>query len=83
MSEKIKTCGSCRHYIGGGDWNLCCELQYDLCYKDTVACNNYDFSQATIDRLEEERVKLARFVQKQLQQANARMEAQHGRVGEG
>lgn len=36
------TCESCKHYIGGGDWNLCCDLKYDLCYKDTYACNRYE-----------------------------------------
>ena len=35
------TCESCEHYIGGGDWNLCCQLKYGLCYKDTEACHKY------------------------------------------
>ena len=42
LQENVKfkqTCGSCRHYIGGGDWNLCCDLMYDLCYRDTVGCD--------------------------------------------
>ncbi len=37
-----ETCSSCEHYIGGGDWNLCCDLKYDLCYKHTPACENYE-----------------------------------------
>ena len=40
-------CVTCSHYIGGGDWNLCCELHHDgypfgfLCYEDTKACEMY------------------------------------------
>lgn len=37
-----KTCGSCTHYLGGGDWNLCCDQMYELCYKDTPACDKYN-----------------------------------------
>lgn len=43
-----KTCGSCKHYIGGGDWNLCCDLEHPeapcgfLCYKYTEACEKYE-----------------------------------------
>ena len=40
--EEKKTCGTCRHYIGGGDWNLCCDLMYGLCYRDTGACERYE-----------------------------------------
>ncbi|MBQ3502348.1 MAG: hypothetical protein IJA72_01625 [Clostridia bacterium] len=36
------TCEFCKHYIGGGDWNLCCDLRYDLCYEDTDACYKYE-----------------------------------------
>lgn len=50
-------CGDCKHFIGGGDWNLCCDIhhptpkevemgmRYDfgfLCYKDTNACDMFD-----------------------------------------
>jgi len=38
-----KTCVSCKHFIGGGDWNLCCDLKYDLCYEHTLACQKYEF----------------------------------------
>ena len=40
-------CGTCQHYIGGGDWNLCCDLPHEdcpcgfLCYEDTEACKDY------------------------------------------
>lgn len=23
-----KYCGTCDHYIGGGDWNLCCDIRH-------------------------------------------------------
>ncbi len=35
-------CESCKHFIGAGDWNLCCDLKYDLCYKYTPACTKYE-----------------------------------------
>ena len=36
-------CATCKHFIGAGDWNLCCDLKYDLCYKHTPACENYEY----------------------------------------
>lgn len=47
------TCGSCKHYIGGGDWNLCCSKKYDLCYETTPACDLYEYSEAKVLELEE------------------------------
>lgn len=47
MMEKNERCGTCKHFIGGGDWNLCCDLPHPdypcgfLCYEDTVACKDY------------------------------------------
>ena len=41
-------CGTCRHFIGGGDWNLCCDLPHPdcpcgfLCDADTLACEKYE-----------------------------------------
>ena len=50
-------CGTCKHYIGCGDWNLCCDIPHPttkekdrgmtfifghLCYEDTSACDMYD-----------------------------------------
>ena len=41
-------CVTCSHYIGGGDWNLCCDLKHEgypwgfLCYDDTEACDRYE-----------------------------------------
>ena len=34
-------CAFCEHYIGGGDWNLCCRQWYELCYADTEACEKF------------------------------------------
>jgi len=36
------TCATCKHFIGAGDWNLCCDLKYDLCYEHTLACSKYE-----------------------------------------
>ena len=43
-----KRCGTCKHFLGGGDWNLCCDLPHPeytygfLCYKDSIACDDYE-----------------------------------------
>lgn len=34
-------CRNCSHFLGMGDWSLCCDLRHDLCYEDTEACG-YD-----------------------------------------
>ena len=34
-------CVFCEHYIGAGDWNLCCNQYYGLCYDDTKACDKF------------------------------------------
>ena len=78
--SKVNYCGSCEHFIGGGDWNLCCDLPHEdypcgfLCYKDTVACDQYVFSQATVDREEEKRIELARYVQEMIKRKNEAMQ---------
>ena len=38
----MKTCFSCLHFLGGGDWGLCCDIRDILCHFDTEACNNYE-----------------------------------------
>ena len=53
----MNKCGTCEHYIGGGDWNLCCTIKHPtpkeqengmtfifghLCYKNTDACDMYE-----------------------------------------
>lgn len=35
------TCKDCANFIGGGDWNLCCKVNYWLCYEDTDACEKF------------------------------------------
>lgn len=45
---KIGTCKDCTHFIGCGDWNLCCTETHEgypfgfLCYEDTPACEKFD-----------------------------------------
>ena len=42
-----KTCGDCKKFIGGGDWNLCCTEKHEgypfgfLCYENTRACEKF------------------------------------------
>lgn len=59
----MKKCGECKHYIGGGDWNLCCQLKYGLCYRDTEACEKYEYSEETIRRLEEQDRKFIKYLE--------------------
>lgn len=59
------TCGSCKHYIGGGDWNLCCSKQYDLCYETTPACDMYEYSEANVLELKERKERLLEWLEKQ------------------
>lgn len=52
-----KTCGQCKHFIDGGDWNLCCTQKHPtpeekikgcsflfghLCYENTEACDLFE-----------------------------------------
>lgn len=52
----MNTCGKCVHFIGCGDWDLCCAIKHPtpaekeqglnfpcghLCYEDTEACDMY------------------------------------------
>ena len=50
--DKVLRCKDCKHFIGAGDWNLCCSnpprsqvswLGF-LCYSDTEACENFEES---------------------------------------
>ena len=45
VNPSSKHCYQCKHFIGGGDWNLCCDLKYDLCYKETNACDDFEEEQ--------------------------------------
>ena len=35
-------CLTCKHYMGMGDWSLCCDLKHDLCNENTPACEKYE-----------------------------------------
>lgn len=35
-------CKQCKHFLGMGDWGLCCDLKYNLCYEDTPACRKFE-----------------------------------------
>lgn len=54
--DKNKTCKYCVHFIGGGDWSLCCTESHDgyhfgfLCYEDTPACEKFS-QKLNIDKL--------------------------------
>lgn len=52
----MKTCKDCKHFIGGGDWNLCCDVHHPtpreaelgkffvyghLCYEDSEICDAF------------------------------------------
>lgn len=59
------TCGSCKHYIGSGDWNLCCDKMYDLCYERTPACDMYEYSEAKVLELKERKEQLLKWLEEQ------------------
>lgn len=50
-----KTCKDCAHFLGWGDWNLCCTEPHDgypfgfLCYEDTPACEKFVQKLHTLD----------------------------------
>ena len=47
--NEINRCGTCKYFIGAGDWDLCCSNPPErrvscfgfLCYETTPACENY------------------------------------------
>ena len=53
-TELPNTCKTCKNFLGGGDWNLCCKNPPKdqmswcgfLCYEDTPACENYKSNKA-------------------------------------
>lgn len=59
-----KICGTCVHFLNGGDWDLCCELEHEgypcgfLCYRHTQACENYE-ENSNLDELEKQRIEKA------------------------
>lgn len=36
------TCKDCKHFMGLGDFALCCDIKYGLCYEDTEACEDFE-----------------------------------------
>ena len=44
----MATCKNCVHFIGAGDWDLCCAKSHEgypfgfLCYEDTPACEKFE-----------------------------------------
>ena len=47
-SGAVSRCGECRHFTGGGDFDLCCDLPHPevpfgfLCYEHTAACGCFE-----------------------------------------
>ena len=41
-----RLCGSCKNFIGFGDWNLCCTKNYGLCYATSYFpdCDDYEYN---------------------------------------
>lgn len=52
-----RVCAECSHFLGMGDWNLCCDISHPtqkekedgklfemghLCYKNTEACDAFE-----------------------------------------
>ena len=48
----MKVCGQCSHYIGAGDWDICCNSVGGkrLCYEDTDAGDCPHFEQTRFCR---------------------------------
>lgn len=59
-----QVCGNCKHFIGGGDWNLCCDQMYDLCYRYTAACEKYEYSPEKMEWLEQCDKELANYIRR-------------------
>ena len=51
FGQEYKVCADCKHFIGGGDWNLCCDLHHEgypygfLCYENTDACDKFELKE--------------------------------------
>ncbi len=40
--ERLKTCGNCAHFMGFGDFDLCCKIQKRrLCYENEASCEAF------------------------------------------
>lgn len=39
----MNKCGTCKHYTGAGDWDLCCmKSKRRLCYRNDDACEEWE-----------------------------------------
>lgn len=45
-----KVCAQCSHYIGFGDWRLCCDLKSGLTYEYTEACEMFEQNGRCLNR---------------------------------
>ena len=68
MHETSK-CGSCKYFLGAGDYNLCCEKHSWLCYRDSEACALYEYSKERVLSLEEYDKQVAEYFRTQFKQA--------------
>lgn len=69
--EAQARCGNCKHYAGGGDFNLCCDKHGWLCYEHTEPCDLYEFSQETVQRLEEQERMIYEWIRQQKEKKGA------------
>lgn len=42
IDEANGVCGLCRHFLGMGDYNLCCDKKYDLVYTFSKPCDMFE-----------------------------------------
>lgn len=43
INNEKTTCGTCRHFTGAGDYDLCCKVSARrLCYEDSPKCEQYE-----------------------------------------
>ena len=60
--KQCNACGSCQFFIGAGDFNLCCEKHSWLCYRDSEACELYEYSKEKVRQLEERDEQFAEYL---------------------
>ena len=36
-----ETCGHCKHFLGCGDYNICCDVDTGLHYADSPVCDKF------------------------------------------
>lgn len=72
ICEKLRDrCGTCRHFIGGGDWYLCCDQRYDLCYEDYEVCGLYEYSEEAVRRRVKQKKALEKYVTERAKRAKS------------